>query len=138
MTPGRPIATALVAGLALFGATDPVRSQDLVGDLAQAASPQPFSPDDLLFMEVTADGYQLAETMNVYGSRFTTYVIYGEPGQIQINGAAAHLTRPGDLVIIAAYTQLRPEEISSHKATILLVDERNQVKSRKDSPVTQP
>ena len=78
MTPGRPIATALVAGLALFGATDPVRSQDLVGDLAQAASPQPFSPDDLLFMEVTADGYQLAETMNVYGSRGGVYVPLGE------------------------------------------------------------
>lgn len=78
MTPGRPFATALVAGLALFGATDPARSQDLVGDLAQAASPQPFSPDDLLFMEVTADGYQLAETMNVYGSRGGVYVPLGE------------------------------------------------------------
>jgi hypothetical protein len=78
MTPSRPFAAAAVAGLALFGATAPAWSQDLVGDLAQAATPQPFSPDDLLFMEVTADGYQLAETMNVYGSRGGVYVPLGE------------------------------------------------------------
>ena len=69
MIQARPFAAAAVAGLALIGATTPAWSQDLVGGLAQAAMPQPFSPDDLLFMEVTADGYQLAETMNVYGSR---------------------------------------------------------------------
>jgi hypothetical protein len=38
------------------------------------------------------------------GARFTTYVIYGEPGQVQVNGAAARLVRPGDLVIVLAYT----------------------------------
>ncbi|MFC5344412.1 hypothetical protein ACETK8_17140 [Brevundimonas staleyi] len=78
MIPPRPFAAAVVAGLALFGATEPARSQTLVGELAQAASPQPFSPDDLLFMEVTADGYQLAETMNVYGSRAGVFVPLGE------------------------------------------------------------
>jgi aspartate 1-decarboxylase len=82
------------------------------------------------------------EQVDIYditnGSRFTTYVIYGEPGQIQINGAAAHLARPGDLVIIASYLQLRPEEIATHKAKIVLVDEKNQVSSRKESPVSAP
>lgn len=78
MIPARPFAAAAVAGLALFGAAAPAWSQQLIGDLAQAATPQPFSPDDLLFMEVTADGYQLAETMNVYGSRGGVYVPLGE------------------------------------------------------------
>lgn len=82
------------------------------------------------------------EEVDIYditnGSRFTTYVIYGEPGQIQINGAAAHLAKPGDRVIIAAYTQLRADEISSHRAIVVQVDERNQVRSRKEAPITQP
>lgn len=38
----------------------------------------PFTGDDLLFMEVTADGYQLAETMNVYASRSGVYIPLGE------------------------------------------------------------
>lgn len=82
------------------------------------------------------------EQVDIYditnGSRFTTYVIYGEPGQIQINGAAAHLARPGDLVIIAAYQQLRADEIDSHRATVVQVDGKNQISSRKEASVTQP
>jgi hypothetical protein len=42
----------------------------------------PFTGDDLLFMEVTADGYQLAETMNVYASRSGVYVPLGEFARI--------------------------------------------------------
>lgn len=82
------------------------------------------------------------EQVDVYditnGSRFTTYVIYGEPGQIQINGAAAHLARPGDLVIIAAYIGLKPAEILRHKPTIIQVDEKNQLTHRKDVRISRP
>ncbi len=70
------------------------------------------------------------EQVDVYditnGERFTTYVIYGEAGQIQINGAAAVLVRPGDLVIICAYSSLLPEEITPHRATVVRVDAKNQ------------
>ncbi len=83
-----------------------------------------------------------AEQVDVYnitnGSRFTTYVIYGEPGQIQINGAAAHLVSPGDMVIIAAYCQLRTDEISSHRAVVIQVDAKNQIVWKKESPVGNP
>ncbi|MFA5264320.1 MAG: aspartate 1-decarboxylase [Opitutaceae bacterium] len=72
------------------------------------------------------------------GARFTTYVIYGKPGQIQINGAAAHLAHPGDLVIIAAFAHLRADEISGHRTIIVKTDEKNQIVSRKESPVTSP
>jgi len=82
------------------------------------------------------------EQVDIYdisnGSRFTTYVIYGEPGQIQINGAAALLTKPGNLIIIAAYAHLRGDEISGHKATVVQVDAKNQVSSRKEAQVSLP
>ena len=47
------------------------------------------------------------------GARFVTYVIDGEPGSgtMQVNGAAAHLTRPGHKIIVAsfgAYDEARP------------------------------
>ena len=61
--------------------------------------------------------------------RFTTYAIYGEPGQIQINGAAALLAKPGDLIIVAAYAALAPDEVARHSATIVQVDEKNRVVS---------
>ncbi|MCX7647967.1 MAG: aspartate 1-decarboxylase, partial [Elusimicrobiales bacterium] len=47
------------------------------------------------------------EKVDVYninnGERFTTYVIYGKDGEIQINGAAARLCEKDDLIIIASY-----------------------------------
>lgn len=82
------------------------------------------------------------EQVDIYditnGARVTTYVIYGEPGQIQINGAAANLVRPADLVIIAAYAALEPAEIRKHKATVVLVDSHNKATSVKTSGVEPP
>ena len=82
------------------------------------------------------------EQVDVYditnGARFTTYVIYGEPGQIQINGAAALLVRPGDLIIIAAYIALDPTEIVTHAATVVLLDSANRATAVTTSPVRAP
>lgn len=82
------------------------------------------------------------EQVDVYditnGARFTTYVIYGEPGQIQINGAAALLVQPGDLIIVAAYVSLDPAEITAHTATIVLLDPANRVTAVTTSPVRAP
>ncbi len=82
------------------------------------------------------------EQVDVYditnGERFTTYVIFGEPGQIQVNGAAANLVKPGDLVIIAAYATLEPQEITQHRATVVLVDEKNALKSVSATVVREP
>ena len=64
------------------------------------------------------------------GARLTTYVIEGKRGSgvIGINGAAAHLVKKGDLVIICAYAQMDKEEAENHKPVALLLDENNQVK----------
>jgi len=82
------------------------------------------------------------EQVDVYditnGGRFTTYAIYGEPGQIQINGAAARLARPGDLVIVVAYAALAPEEIAQHRATVVQVDNQNRVTSTRQAAATAP
>ena len=45
------------------------------------------------------------------GNRFETYAVEGPPdsGVICVNGAAAHLVPPGDLVIIAAFTWMDEE-----------------------------
>ncbi len=69
---------AVVAGLAVMIPSSHAAAQQLLSGLVRAADPQPFTADDLLFMEVNADGYQLAETMNVYGSRAGVYVPLGE------------------------------------------------------------
>lgn len=61
------------------------------------------------------------------GNRFTTYAIHGEAGSgiIGINGAAAHLTGPGDLVIICAYRSYTPEEAAAHTPNVILLNENN-------------
>ena len=82
------------------------------------------------------------EQVDIYditnAARFTTYVIYGEPGSVQINGAAAALVNVGDKIIIAAYGRLNESEIASHQATIVLLGEGNGVKSMQRKPVTAP
>ena len=82
------------------------------------------------------------EQVDVYditnGARFTTYVIFGEPGQIQINGAAANLVEVGDRVIIAAYTALAPDELPAHRVRIVQLDDRNRVTSSRDAAIGQP
>ena len=61
------------------------------------------------------------------GARLETYAITGEPGSgiIGINGAAAHLVHPGDMVIIMTYAQLEPHELAAHQPTVVHVDEAN-------------
>jgi aspartate 1-decarboxylase len=63
------------------------------------------------------------------GSRFTSYAIAGErdSGVICVNGAAAHLTRPGDLIIIAAFAEMDHEEARLHEPRVVRVDERNRL-----------
>ena len=66
------------------------------------------------------------------GSRLETYVIEAPrgSGEIQVNGAAAHLVRPGDLVIVMAYGGVPEERLAEHRPRIVMVDERNRVRWR--------
>ncbi|MCR9117893.1 MAG: aspartate 1-decarboxylase [bacterium] len=72
--------------------------------------------------------YERVDIYNITrGTRLSTYAIVGAPagGEIQINGAAAHLVSPGDLVIIASYAEYEESEIASHQPTVVLVDHKN-------------
>ena len=64
------------------------------------------------------------------GARLSTYVIPGERGSgtIAINGAAAHLIKPGDKVIIASFVQLTDAEARSYQPRICFVDARNRLR----------
>jgi len=66
------------------------------------------------------------------GSRLTTYAITGEPGSgvICVNGAGAHLVKPGDIIIIATYTTLEDREARTHQPRVVLLDEQNRIKKK--------
>ncbi|AEE14084.1 Aspartate 1-decarboxylase [Thermodesulfobium narugense DSM 14796] len=63
------------------------------------------------------------------GKRFETYVIEGErnSGKISLNGAAARLAEPGDLVIIVAYCWIDEKELKDFVTKIVHVDEKNKI-----------
>ena len=67
------------------------------------------------------------------GYRFETYAVEGSPdsGVICVNGAAAHLVAPGDLVIIAAYTWLDEEAARVHEPKVVFVDGHNRIRDRR-------
>jgi aspartate 1-decarboxylase len=85
---------------------------------------------------VDAAGLREFEKVEIYncnnGQRFATYVIFGKPGEVCLNGAAARLVHRGDLVIIAAYATVTETEANSHQPRLVFVDERNQIKQLKN------
>lgn len=87
---------------------------------------------DEVLME--AAGILPFEQVQIYnianGNRFTTYAIKGERGTgvISVNGAAAHLAKKGDLVIIAAYSVLDDAEARNHNPVLVYVDANNSIK----------
>lgn len=63
------------------------------------------------------------------GNRLHTYALSGPRGSgvIGINGAAAHLMRPGDMVIIAAFGNYTDEEARTLEPNVVLVDTKNRL-----------
>ncbi len=85
--------------------------------------------------------YEQVQIYNVTnGNRLTTYAIRGaaDSGVICINGAAAHLVRPGDMIIICSYAQFAGAECAAHDPKIVFVDEKNHPKElRRESAVIE-
>jgi len=67
------------------------------------------------------------------GNRFETYAVEGAPdsGVICVNGAAARLVSPGDLVIISAYTWLEEEVAREYQPKVVFVDELNRMREKR-------
>ena len=80
-----------------------------------------------------AAGFLENERVDIYdvtnGARLSTYVIPGTvgSGEIGINGAAAHLVKSGDLVIIASYGWMTSEEAALHRPRVVHVDGSNRI-----------
>jgi aspartate 1-decarboxylase len=74
------------------------------------------------------------------GARLETYTIAGERGSgvIGINGAAAHLVHPGDLVILIAYGQLETAEARTFEPAVVFVDADNRVITLGSDPADVP
>jgi aspartate 1-decarboxylase len=62
------------------------------------------------------------------GARFETYAIEGEPGSgdMILNGAAAHLGKKGDLLIVFSFSLLTDEELKKHQPIVVLPDNENE------------
>lgn len=77
------------------------------------------------------------ERVDIYncnnGNRFSTYVIYGKPGDMLVNGAAARLVSPGDRIIIVTYAEFEAEEASRHRPRVVLLGSNNSVEKVFDS-----
>ena len=59
------------------------------------------------------------------GERLVTYAIEGGPGEICLNGAAAHKAGPGDIVIVISYAQLEAAELAAYQPVVVKVDREN-------------
>jgi len=75
------------------------------------------------------EGEQVAIVDITNGARIETYVIPGERGSgvIGINGAAAHLVHPGDLVILIGYGQMETAEARGFQPHVVFVDADNRI-----------
>jgi aspartate 1-decarboxylase len=91
-----------------------------------------------------AAGIREFEAVHVWnitrGTRLETYAMKGTrgAGEICINGAAAHLNQPGDLVILATFAELEDAEVRVHKPSVILVDARNRIVAKDVEEVAGP
>lgn len=88
-----------------------------------------------------ASGIVENEAVNIWnvtrGTRLETYALIGRPGSgdICVNGAAAHLVKPGDLVIIACFFNLHEKHVAGFKPKVVFVDSNNKmVETRVEIP----
>lgn len=96
--------------------------------------------EDLMDAADLLPGEQVAIVDVTNGARLETYVIAGERGSgvLGINGAAAHLVHPGDVVILIAYGLMDAAEASAHRPRVVFVDEHNGIVGRGTDPGAAP
>ena len=72
---------------------------------------------------------KVAIVNNNNGARLETYTIAGERGSgvICLNGAAARLVQPDDIVIIISYVLVAEEKIQDHKPNVAIMNEKNEI-----------
>ncbi len=95
---------------------------------------------DLMDAADLLEGEQVCIVDIENGARLETYVIAGRRGSgvIGINGAAAHLVHPGDLVILIAYGLMDEAELREYTPRVVFVDERNRQVDLGSDPAHAP
>jgi aspartate 1-decarboxylase len=95
---------------------------------------------DLMAAADLLPGEQVCVVDVTNGARLETYVIEGEPGSgvIGVNGAAAHLVHPGDLVIVISYGIMDTAEAAAYQPKVVFVDGENKIASLDDDPGHAP
>jgi len=85
--------------------------------------------EDLLDAAGLAEGEKVLIVDVTTGARLETYCIIGRRGSgvIGINGAAAHLVAPGDVVIVMAFGLLDSAELAVYEPKVVFVDSRNHI-----------
>jgi aspartate 1-decarboxylase len=70
------------------------------------------------------------------GARWVSYVIEAEPGsrEMQVNGAAAHLTREGHKIIVASFGAYDERDLQSYSPVVVHVDESNEIREVDSHP----
>jgi aspartate 1-decarboxylase len=84
--------------------------------------------------------YEKVQVVNIHtGSRLETYTIAGARGSgvICLNGAAARLNAPGDLVIILSYAQYEEQEVRQLTPRLVFVDAENHLVETKEVPLAE-
>ena len=98
--------------------------------------------DGLLLDRSGIKEYEQIHIYNVNnGKRFITYAIRAQNGSgiVSVNGAAARLSAPGDILIICTYVGLNESEVLSHQPTLIYVNDKNQITHTKNSiPIQTP
>lgn len=80
-----------------------------------------------------ASGIHEYEQIHIYnvntGARFVTYAIRAQAGSgiISVNGAAARLAAPGDILIICAYGQVSESELKTYHPRLIYLDRDNRI-----------
>jgi aspartate 1-decarboxylase len=85
--------------------------------------------------------YEAVHIWNVTnGARILTYALPGKRGSgtVCVNGAAAHLNHPGDIVILATFADMTPEEARVHEPIVVRVDARNRIVDTATKEVAGP
>ncbi|MGO1050352.1 aspartate 1-decarboxylase [Crossiella sp. CA198] len=85
--------------------------------------------EDLMTAAGIVEGEQVHVVDVTNGARLITYAITGERGSgvIGMNGGAAHLVQPGDLVIILSYVDVEDAECAGYRSRVVHVDGSNAV-----------
>ena len=85
--------------------------------------------EDLMDAANMFEGEQVHIVNNNNGERFVTYIIKGDRGSgcICLNGAAARLVQPDDVVIIMAYAQMTPDEARIFRPWVIFPKQGNKL-----------